>query len=164
MRVAIPSVVCALALACTGNTLAATECCTAAEAGTNVVIVVSAVMKESSASNGVLVRVTIENVGHAPYSLKVCPAMTLCCVRGLHPIIEYEDAGMGLLDLCREENPTPHETFLPAGAAFSFDIRIPTANLPTKCRAVGSKFSVKFCFKDGTYKADSKPVALELGP
>lgn len=164
MKAAIPSVVCALALACAGNVLAATECCTATETGTNAAISVSAVLKESSTSNGVLVRVTIDNSGQAPYSLKVCPAMTLCCVRGLHPVIEYEDSGMGLLDLCREEKPTPHETFLPSGAAFSFDIRIPIANLPQKCRTAGAKFSVKFCFVDKTCQTSSQSVPVELGP
>lgn len=132
--------------------------------GADPAIQVSSALKESSASNGVLMRVTIENAGQAPYSLMVCPAMTLCCVRGLHPVISMEDTGQGLLDLCRTEKPTPHEAFLPAGAAFSFDVRIPVTSLPEKCRASGAKFTVGFFFKNGEYKVESKPVPVTLAP
>lgn len=157
MNMKMSSLVCVLTLVFAGHALAA-------ETATNAAIAVSAVLKEASTSNGVLLRVTMENAGPAPYSLRVCPAMTLCCVRGLHPVIDMEETGVGLLDLCRVENPTPHETFLPAGAAFAFNVRIPPANLPEKCRVSGAAFSVHFRFQDKACLANSEPVRVKLTP
>jgi len=91
---------------------------------------ITAAIRHATRADGILARVEMTNKGKAPQVLNVCPAMELCCVRGLHPMLEYDDTGMGLLDLCKVAKPTPQSVYLPAGAAFSFDMTIPVDHLP----------------------------------
>jgi hypothetical protein len=112
---------------------------------------------EKQGDNGVCVHVEIANRGSASHSLQVCPAMTICCVRGLHMIVSYGDTGVGLLDACKTKKPTPHEVFLPAGATFGFDMTIPEACLPEEAAKEGSDISLQLCYdlSDGAQVSSS---------
>ena len=112
----------------------------------------SLLSKGADCTDGIRLRAEIINRGSAPYSLSVCPAMLLCCVKGLHPLIAYDETGMGLMDLCTKPKPTPHEVLLPVNAAFAFDINIPIDRLPDACKEPGKAVQVKLCFELGEGK------------
>jgi hypothetical protein len=119
--------------------------------------------KEASLSDGVALRVIISNRGLSPEILTVCPAMTLCCVKGLHPMVAYDGTGMGLLDVCKSKKPKKHETFLPAGADFSFNVTIPPDCLPAECLKKGKQIKVKFCYDcEDDVQVDSNELTVTL--
>lgn len=99
-------------------------------------------LKAAGLETGISLRVSFENNGPNAISLNVCPAMLLCCVKGLHPLVTCEDTGVGLLDVCKVSKPTSHEVYLPIRAAFSFDLNIPPDRLPTACLEKGRQVSV----------------------
>jgi len=99
-------------------------------------------LKEADPETGISLRVSFENNGPDAISLDVCPAMLLCCVKGLHPLVTCEDTGVGLLDVCKVAKPTSHEVYLPIRSAFSFDLNIPPERLPAACLEKGRQVSV----------------------
>ncbi|MBA4386345.1 MAG: hypothetical protein C0404_00080 [Verrucomicrobia bacterium] len=118
----------------------------------------------ASAKDGVAVSVSLKNKGPDPVSLQVCPAMTLCCVKGLHPIVSYGETGKGLLDLCRVQNPTPQRTYMPANSSFGFETSIPVSCLPEPCRQKGSEFNLSFRYDIAENMfVDSAPVKVVMG-
>ncbi len=112
---------------------------------------------DGKAGDGIGVRVEIANRGNYPHSLYVCPAMTICCVKNMHVMVSFGDTGIGLRDLCKKTNPTPHEVFLPAGATFGFDMTIPLDCLPEAVFEKGQELSVQLCLDlcDGTQAKSS---------
>lgn len=104
-------------------------------------------LKEAGLEQGIQLRVLFENSGPAGFSLDVCPAMLICCVKGLHPLISCDNTGVGLLDVCTAPKPTPHEVFLPTDSTFSFDLNIPTARLPEVCLKKDQQLSVHVCYE-----------------
>jgi hypothetical protein len=126
-------------------------------------VALAVTLKSADSKDGVCVRTEVLNRGKEPYKLAVCPAMLMCCVRGLHPMIAFDQSGMSLLDLCKEKKPTPREVFLPATASFAFDLRIPVDRLPEMCRQAGKKFYVLASFELGEMKfVHSNVVEVEL--
>ena len=103
-------------------------------------------LKETNPQEGVSFRVEIQNVGSEAHTLHVCPAMLLCCVKGLHPMISYGETGMGLRDICKKAKPTKHEVYLPKSAAFSFDMTIPPTHLPESSETKGGRVIVSLCY------------------
>jgi len=104
-------------------------------------------LKNANIEEGILLRVMFQNSGHEAMSLSVCPNMLLCCVKGLHPLITCEDAGIGLLDVCTVSRPTSHEVYLPVDSAFSFNLNIPSNRLPSACSEKGREISVCVCYE-----------------
>lgn len=115
----------------------------------NAPIALNVSLSECSPEEGLCLRVEVENTGDKPHTLSVCDSMTLCCVKKLHPLIAYENSKMGLLDLCKDPEPTPHEVFLPAKAAFAFDAAIPPDWLPEAVLLGKAKVKVQFCYELG---------------
>ena len=124
---------------------------------------ITAAIRHATRADGILARVEMTNKGKAPQVLNVCPAMELCCVRGLHPMLEYDDTGMGLLDLCKVAKPTPQSVYLPAGAAFSFDMTIPVDHLPDAVLKANKPFALYFSF-DGVegHPLESARIQIRL--
>lgn len=120
-------------------------------------------LKEASRDRGIQLRVLFENSGAEGFSLAVCPAMLLCCVKGLHPLISCDDTGVGLLDVCTVSSPTTHEVFLPANAAFSFDMHIPPERLPEVCLKSDRPLSVYVCYEtDDQHTVESNVLKFTL--
>lgn len=118
---------------------------------------------KSSARDGVQMSVAIRNKGPDPFTLQVCPAMTLCCVKGLHPVVQYDNTGKGLLDLCKEAKPVPQNTFLPGGSSFSFESVIPISCLPEPCRQKGAEFTLTLRYDISPFQAvESMPVKIVM--
>ena len=78
--------------------------------------------------------VCITNTTNKGITLAVCEEMTLCCIRGLHPIVECEatGAGVGLLDFCKAEKPTSKEVYLPSGCYFGAKFSVPLKHVPAE--------------------------------
>lgn len=120
-------------------------------------------LKEASRKHGIQLRVSFENAGAEGFSLDVCPAMLLCCVKGLHPLVSCDDTGVGLLDVCTVSTPTSHEVFLPANAAFSFDMLIPAERLPEVCLKSDQALSVYVCYEaDDQHSIESNVLQFTL--
>jgi len=109
-------------------------------------------LKDCSLKDGVRMRVEMENKGAEPYTLRVCPAMLLCCVKGLHPMIAFDETGMGLLDVCKAQKPGDHEVFLPSQTSFAFDLLIPPDRLPEAGRKAGKGLKVFLAYELGNQK------------
>lgn len=116
---------------------------------TNSPVVIRLTLKSSSLVDGISMRVEIENQSAEPYRLQVCPAMKLCCVSGLHPMVSYGKTGMGLVDKCAQQEPAGHELFLPSGAAFSFNVHLAPGTLPAEAVGAGKIINVFFCYELG---------------
>lgn len=120
-------------------------------------------LKEASREHGVQLRVTFENSNAEGFSLEVCPAMLLCCVKGLHPLVSCDDTGVGLLDVCTGSKPTSHEVFLPTNAAFSFDMHIPPERLPEVCLKSDQPLSVYLRYEaDDQHSIESNVLNVSL--
>lgn len=120
-------------------------------------------LREASRERGVQLRVLFENSGVEGFSLDVCPAMLLCCVKGLHPLVSCDDTGVGLLDVCTASRPTNHEVFLPANAAFSFDMQIPPERLPAACLKSDQPLSVYVRYEaDDQHSIESNVLKFTL--
>lgn len=104
-------------------------------------------LKNADVTKGIVLRVSFANSGPDAVSLSVCPAMLLCCVKGLHPLVTCQATGVGLLDVCKVSRPTSHEVYLPINSAFSFDLNIPPDRLPEGCIERGKKVSVCVCYE-----------------
>ena len=130
---------------------------------TNSPVAVRLTLKSSSLSDGISLRVEIENQNAEPYRLQVCPAMKLCCVSGLHPMVSYGETGMGLVDKCANQTPKEHEVFLPGGAAFSFNMSLAPDNLPHEAVGAGKSINVFLCYELGEQRlVHSNVVKAEL--
>ena len=129
-----------------GSARAEADCFASFADATNSPVSLGLTVKKASLGDGLALRVEVANTSAAPYSLTVCPDMQLCCVRGLHVLLGSEQTGLGLLDLCKAQKPQPHETFLPAGATFAFDLTIPPERIPQTMREAGREIQVKLCF------------------
>lgn len=123
--------------ACSAETRAA-----AAKSDSASPIKITLKLLEAGLETGINLRVSFENSGPDALSLSVCPAMLLCCVKGLHPLVTCEDTGVGLLDVCQVSKPTSHEVYLPVHSTFSFDLNIPPDRLPAECIQKGRQVSV----------------------
>lgn len=120
-------------------------------------------LKEANREHGLQLRVSFENAGAEQFSLEVCPAMLLCCVKGLHPLISCDDTGVGLLDVCTRSKPTSHEVFLPANAAFSFDMHIPPERVPEVCLKSDQPLSVYVRYEaDDQHSIESNVLKFTL--
>lgn len=64
-------------------------------------------------------------------------------------MIGVDDAGLGLVDMCTDHSVPHHEVYLPPGAAFSFDLTIPSKRLPKTCRQAGKEIRVVLCYELG---------------
>jgi len=118
---------------------------------------------EAGLEKGISLRVSFENSGPAGISLNVCPAMLLCCVKGLHPLITCEDTGVGLLDVCKLASATSHETYLPVHSTFSFDINIPPDRLPSACLEKGRQITVSLLYETENAKSiNSNAVRAQM--
>lgn len=118
---------------------------------------------DAKSDDGIVVRAAITNRGQSPHSLSVCPAMTICCVRDLHVMVGYAESGMGLYDVCKEKNPTPHSVFLPSGATFSFNMTIPVECLPKKALAKGMPITLQLCYDvDDDTQVSSPEIEVAL--
>ena len=106
-------------------------------------------LKSAVTNAGINLRVEITNTSEAPYTLRVCPAMLMCCVEGLHPLVGVDGTGMGLLDVCKAQKPVGHEVFLPVAASFAFDLTIPVDRLPKGARQPGKDLTVVLCYTLG---------------
>ena len=130
---------------------------------TNSPVAVRLALKSSSLAEGIALRVEIENQGAEPYSLHVCPTMKLCCVSGLHPMLSYGDTGMGLCDVCASAKPAKNEVFLPSGATFAFNMRLPPERLPAEAAKAGKAINVFLCYELGEQRlVHSNVVKAEL--
>ncbi len=119
--------------------------------------------KSASLQDGVSLRINLHNTGNVPQSFQVCPTMSLCCVKGLAPMLAYDDTGMSLLNVCQSAKPKVHETYLPAGSEFAFDLTIPIDKLPEACRKAGKPLSFSFRYLSDTgVTTDSNTVTVEL--
>lgn len=109
---------------------------------TNSPVAIHATLKACSLSEGISLRVEIENKSPVPYRLGVCPSMKLCCVKGLHPMVAYGEKGKSLRDTCAVQKPTDHEVFLPSGAAFSFNMKLGPDSIPKEALEAGNVIHV----------------------
>ena len=120
-------------------------------------------LKSAGVKDGVQLHAEIENKSAAPYKLLVCPGGHLCCVEGLHPLVAYDNTGMGLCDFCKTKPHCAQEKTLASKASYPLDIAIPTNRLPEKCRKPGKTFSVLLCFELGENKlVHSNTIEVEL--
>ena len=130
---------------------------------TNSPVAVRVALKSCSVAEGILLRVEIENQSAEPYKLGVCPAMKLCCVKGLDPMVSYGEKGMSLRDLCTSRKPTEHEAFLPSGAAFAFNMRLAPDTLPSEAVGAGKVINVFLRYELGEQRfIHSNVVKTEL--
>jgi len=76
--------------------------------------------------------VTVLNETDRPVMLTVCDQMSLCCIRGLHPIVELGsgEGGMGVLDVCESAEPVGREVRLAPGTRFGATLDLPAERLP----------------------------------
>lgn len=127
-------------------------------------LALSVIVKQHSATEGISLRAEIKNTSDAPRSIRVCPEMLMCCVVDLHLMVGYDDTGMGLLDVCNKKTDVVmHEVFLPVGATFSFDLKIPIVRLPKAANTPGKKLSILTCYADeSTNVIHSNTVSCEL--
>jgi hypothetical protein len=136
-----------LLMGCTAVKPRGTAACALEPCNDTAPVEIKLTVNEASASAGVSTTVRIENVSPAPYTLEVCPAMKLCCVKGLHVMLGSEITAMSLMDGCAGKNPERHAVFLPSGAAFEFDMSIPAASLPEGAAAKGEELAVQLCLE-----------------
>lgn len=110
-------------------------------------------VKEATVAKGIKAHVAMTNKGPGPFVTGICPAMELCCVKNLHPMLAYDDTGLGLLDLCMTNRASRYSIFLPVGTTFSFDLTIPLEKLPDNIRVAGKvvQVYVAYRFDDGTF-------------
>jgi len=78
--------------------------------------------------------VTVFNETDQPVTLMVCDRMSLCCIRGLHPIVELGsgEGGMGVLDFCESAEPAGREVRLAPGTRFETALDLPAKRLPPR--------------------------------
>ena len=107
------------------------------------------VSKAASLKKGLQLSVTIKNVSDKPYSIYTCPNMQMCRVLGLHPMIAFDETGMGLLDVCKDKNSKekPVETLVAAKGEFKVDLTISADRFPKAARVKDKEISVFLCFK-----------------
>jgi hypothetical protein len=107
------------------------------------------VSKAASLKEGLQLAVTIKNVSDKPYEIYTCPNMQMCRVRGLHPMIAFDETGMGLLDVCKDRTCKEKsvETRVAAKGEFNVDLTIPADRLPKAARVKDKEISVFLCFK-----------------
>jgi len=107
------------------------------------------VSKAASLKEGLQLAVTIKNVSDKPYAINTCPNMQMCRVLGLHPMIAFDDTGMGLLDACKDKTSKekPVETLVAAKGEFNVDLTIPADRFPKAARVKDKEISIFLCFK-----------------
>ncbi len=107
------------------------------------------VSKAANLKEGLQWTVTIKNVSDKPYRLNTCPNMQMCRVLGLHPMLAFDDTGMGLLDICKDKTSQnkPVETWMAPKDEFKFDFSIPADRIPRAARVKDKEISVFLCFK-----------------
>ena len=140
------------------------ECCTLeVDVVENAPVTLRVALDEATAVGGARATVRISNTGESPYVLKVCPAMKLCCIKGMHVTLGSEETGMSLIDVCTVSNPERHETFLPIGATFEFVMSIPAEYLPQGANKRGQKLALQLCMElaDGGQLL-SEPKSIQL--
>ena len=126
-------------------------------------VALTVTLKNCGLKEGVCLRSEIENKGTVSRILQVCPEMYLCCVKDLHLLVSFDNTGMGLVDLCKQQQPTPHEVFLPPQASFAFDVRIPAERLPKAAMEANKKITLVLCYAYGEGKlVHSNVVQAEL--
>lgn len=124
-------------------------------------------VKSADLKDGIRLQVEIKNKRAEPLTLHVCPAMLMCCVKGLHPIVAFDETGIGLLDLYKEKSKPAErrerKVVLSANEGFSFDVLLPPDRLPEACRKKGKQITVLLCYELGEGRlVHSKPVKVSM--
>ena len=121
-------------------------------------------VESASIDEGIGIEVKMTNNSNELISLDVCPNRKLCCVKKLHPLIEYNDTGMGLADWCEGEAHKEYKTALPTNTSFISKVVLSPDCLPENCLKAGQEITVQFCYELGESKlvhSDSKTVAID---
>ena len=164
IRLRVLSVLTAAVMLISGAGVSAADLIPSATNDENQPLALSVVVKQQSVTDGITLRAEIKNTSASPRSIRVCPEMLMCCVVDFHLTVSYDDTGMGLLDVCNNKKArSAHEVFLPAGASFSFDLKIPVGRLPELARKPGKKLTIQACYVDDSTKlVHSNTVNCEL--
>ena len=104
-------------------------------------------LKGYDKKDGLIMKGTIRNRDKGPYEIGICPRKLMCNVSGSHLLVRQGDWGMGLLDACYGRGCPDSGIILPAGASYSFDIRIPTERLPRSCQFNPKDLTVQLCYE-----------------
>jgi len=109
--------------------------------------------------------VTVWNTTDRPLTLTVCDQMSLCCIRGLHPIVEPKsgEKGMGLLDFCAPAKPSGRKVRLAPGTRFGATLNLPAERLPPHYLRNKGKTLAAYCaFETERGTATSNVIDVEV--